>query len=130
MDTQQSLNSLLSPPIHKADSKLQVTNYRLIPLLPVFSKIFDRSSCKTTSYLTINSVSSPLKQQTWSYLLYMPLESKDIACSVFLDFAEAFDTINHNILISKLENYGIRGIALNWFNSYLGDRTQVVKCLL
>ena len=55
------------------------------------------------------------------------LENKDIACSVYLDFAKAFDTVNHNILISKFENYGIRGIALNWFKSYLADRTQVVK---
>ena len=54
------------------------------------------------------------------------LENKDIACSVYLDFAKTFDTVNNNILISKLENYG-RGIALNWFKSYLADRTQVVK---
>ena len=55
------------------------------------------------------------------------IESKDIACSVYLDFPKSFATVNHDILISKLENYGIRGIALNWFKSYLADRTQVVK---
>ena len=55
------------------------------------------------------------------------LENKDIACSVYLDFAKAFGTVNDNILISKPENYGIRGISLNWFKSYLPDRTQVVK---
>ena len=52
-------------------------------------------------------------------------ENNDIACSVFLDFAKAFNTVNHNILLEKLENYGI--MALNWFKSYLYKRQQVVK---
>ena len=54
-------------------------------------------------------------------------ENNDIACCTFMDFAKAFDTVNHKILLDKLENYGIRGMALNWFKSYLYKRQQVVK---
>ena len=55
------------------------------------------------------------------------VEKHEKACSIFLDFAKAFDTINHDILLSKLEYYGVQDIPLKWFKSYLQNRQQCVK---
>ena len=48
-------------------------------------------------------------------------------CGVFIDFQKAFDTLNHSILINKLEHYGIRVVGSDWFRSYLSNRKQYVS---
>ena len=48
-------------------------------------------------------------------------------CAIFLDFAKAFDILNHGILLRKLEHYGITGESLEWFKSYLENRKQCVN---
>ena len=55
------------------------------------------------------------------------LDKGNFACGIFVDFQKAFDTVDHQILIQKLNYYGIRGIANNWFSSYLQNRTQFVS---
>ena len=55
------------------------------------------------------------------------LEKKEKACCIFLDFAKAFDTVNHEILLTKLEYYGVRGIAYELMKSYLSEWLQCVK---
>ena len=55
------------------------------------------------------------------------IEDRDYPCGIFLDFSKAFDTVNHNILLSKLEFYGIRGVVKDLFTSYLRNRMQMMS---
>ena len=55
------------------------------------------------------------------------IDNNLLTCGVFLDFAKAFDTVNHVILLKKMEMYGIRGLPLHWFTNYLTNRQQYVS---
>ena len=55
------------------------------------------------------------------------LDNNNVACGIFIDLKKAFDTVDHEILLKKLSHYGIRGLANDWFKSYLNNRQQFVS---
>ena len=126
-------------PLFKNGVRTLVKNYRPVSILPIFDKILEKLVNKQlTNFLEKNKILSNFQygfQKNRSTSLAVvdvvskitkPLENKKIPCCIFLDFAKAFDTIDHTISLKKLEHYGIRGVAKDWFQSYLNSRFQTV----
>ena len=124
-------------PIHKKDSKEDAKNYRPISLLPIVSKVLERCmgnrfydhlkdlisvlqngflpnrSCVTQLLSVLHTVSQSLDNNIQSDMIH-------------LDFAKAFDTVDHSALLAKLRLYGVKGQLFCWFKDYLTERTQRV----
>ena len=101
-------------PIHKGGSKLLLMNYRPISILPLFSKILEkvmqqRLICYLNKYKIIYEHQYGFQKNKSTSLAIMDMysklidaiEKKQYSCGVFLDFAKAFDTVNHEILIKN-----------------------------
>jgi hypothetical protein len=127
-------------PIHKGDSIFEMSNYRPISLLPIFSKILEKLMYSRiinfiekhkilykNQYGFQKGMSTEYAVNALVNNIVKCLENKEVGFCILLDFAKAFDTVNHEILLKKLEYYGIRGTALNWFKSYLSDRMQCTE---
>ena len=127
-------------PVYKQKGDAQLfTNYRPISLLPVLSKVLEKVVHKRLyeylvknkilnksqyGFRTLHSTTDAITELV-SHILHN-FDQRKFTLSVFLDLSKAFDTIDHNTLLKKLYHYGIRGIALDWFRSYL-ERKQFVK---
>ena len=129
----------ITPIYKKGDTKL-CSSYRPISSLPFLSKIYERLmanriisffnkhslfSDKQYGFLKGRSTQDAL--HSFAERIYDALDSRMHNISILIDLKSAFDTVNHSILLSKLELYGIRGHPLNWVRSYLSDRKFFVS---
>lgn len=127
-------------PVYKTGNKNEPTNYRPISLLSNLSKILEKIVNKRiVKYLQNKNLLSDSQfgfregRSTEDAVLTLTtkiasyVDRGDKCLGVFLDLQKAFDTVSIQILITRLESVGFRGVALNWFIDYLTNRHQRVK---
>ena len=126
-------------PVYKSKDKQVFNNYRPISLLSNISKILEKVIHKRIySFLTSKNIlyqsqygfrgnhSTNLAIAEFLANIYNGFEKQKFTLALFLDLSKAFDTIDHTILLNKLNYYGIRGVALKWMTSYLTGSKQFV----
>ena len=145
----QSLNTGIFPeklkiakvtPIHKKGPLNDISNYRPISLLPSISKILEKIIFKQLStYLNKHNFlydsqygfraghSTELASIELIDRITQDLDKGKIPISIFLDLSKAFDTLDHVILLQKLNYYGIKSVELKLFQDFLKNRTQYVS---
>ena len=124
-------------PIYNKDAPQKFGNYRPVSVLPIFSKIFEKiiysrlySFLTTMNVIYENQFGFRNNHSTSNAINYSinkilgEIEEKRHVIGIFIDLSKAFNTLNHNKLLIKLEHYGIRGICLKLMRSYLTNRMQ------
>ena len=126
-------------PIFKQGSRTLCNNYRPISILPALSKLFEKCIfVQLNSYLISRKLLVPNQygfrpgSKTTDCLIDLVdeisshLDKSNYVLTLFLDLSKAFDTVNHSILLSKMDFYGIQDLENHWFKSYLQKRKQRV----
>jgi exonuclease III len=127
-------------PIFKSGKRNEENNYRPISVLPLISKIMERSiQTQLVAFLTENNVLSVHQSgfrknhSTETAVIHVVdhilqhMDKQQVTGAVFVDLKKAFDLVDHECLFYKLEHYGIRGQTMSWFRNYLTNRTQRVN---
>ena len=124
-------------PVFKSGDCDNLNNYRPITVLPTIARVFEKLIYQQLyqfldkhkilgkqqyGFRSLHSTALALSEATNHWL--MNIDNGNMNSVVFLDIRKAFDTIDHQILIKKLSQYGIQDDELNFFESYLENRTQ------
>ena len=128
-------------PVYKSGARNDPSNYRPISVIPVVAKTFETivyeqlykylnnynllTTCQS-GFRSLHSTLTALVEATNSWSV--DIDNGLVNGVVFIDLKKAFHTIDHNIILKKLGNYGVDFYSLKWFESYLTNRTQ--KCLV
>lgn len=124
-------------PSFKTESRHDLSNYRPIAILPILSKIIEKHvhlalSKHLNKFDLLRNTQSGFREKHSCETALLKvvdqwMESIDkgyILGTVFLDLSKAFDLVNHEIMVTKLRIYGVSSKAINWFKSYLVNRSQ------
>lgn len=131
------LKHTIIKPLFKKDDKCDMNCYRPIALVPVLSKVFEKFihasiyrffenrnlfTDKQAGFRKNKSINMAI----FDFLknIMHNLDQNTIACALFMDLTKAFDHVEHQILLDKLDAYGVRGNVLSLIQSYLTNRTQ------
>lgn len=126
-------------PLYKKGNEGDMPNYRPVSNITVFSKIYEIvMEEKLRTYLYKYNILSDsqfgfIKGRSTSdaiiefiHSIYNAFDAREFSTGIFYDMSKAFDMVDHEILLKKMETYGIRGTVLEWFTSYLSGRKQIV----
>lgn len=126
-------------PIYKSGNKNECANYRPISVLYVINTVFEKLiSRRMNSFLNKFDILSDVQHgfrpgrstssaaPTVAEIVNNALNDNRLVAGIFIDLRKAFDTVDHVILLDKMERYGFRGHVSNFFRSYLSARCQKV----